>query len=417
MRTALYTLLAVLIVLLSAPELQAQQSDYAVKKSFEERYQRIKNRIDSTSSISELDSLKAQIVLFESDFTPRSKFLDKALYPETFGSKISDLQTHQVLTYDRVYLIQTRGIVITQLEAKIALLTGRLDTLTEERDGLFQELQESRKSVASLRETVKRLSANLQAKDKLIFALIDSIFLPYDKNINQVSDVQKDAISRRLEKANIVARIYEVARDNVKFLEMTQLQPKDYGNLIDQAHQFSNRWSGIRDKVNAVYAAGEAAGTKGAGGTGGKSVPPGNYLDSLLMVWNARLQTTYWSGLAQEFTNKGVAVKPFIDARSFSASIRSYVDSAKATGFDATIFVNEVWKDRIDKEWRESLTKDAMLGKAEYAALDKLVSELSEQKITGKFLLYIAIVLAIVFLGWWFLVRKPKQQPPAQTQQ
>ena len=113
---------------------------------------------------------------------------------------------------------------------------------------------------------------------------------------------------------------------------------------------------------------------------------------------------------------KGTRLQPFTDGRSFSASIRNYVDSAKARGEDPTSFVNDVWRARIDKEWREALSHESMLGATEYAALDKYVSTLSEERFDLKFVLYMAIVVVLVALVVWRFRRKPKALTPETSE-
>jgi hypothetical protein len=316
-------------------------------------------------------------------------------------------------------------VKLSELEARITSLTVRLDSLTAQRDQLFGELQESRKSLAALREAVKRLSANLQAKDKLIFALVDSIFLPYGKDLHQVVDVQKEAIGQRLEKANVVTRVYEIAADNVKFLEVTQLQGKDFGNLIDQYQSFQTRWAGLKDKMAAVAATSAvvppppSAARKGAQGTpagakGAKDVKTAatsaaaqaGHVDSVLTEWRAKLTATFWESLQKEFATAGVAVAPFTDGPSFSSSIRNYVATLKSGNQDPAPFVENVWKARIDKEWREALSKESMLGKTEYAALDKLVSELTKETIDLKLVLYAAGVILLIAAVWFLFFKK-----------
>jgi hypothetical protein len=99
--------------------------------------------------------------------------------------------------------------------------------------------------------------------------------------------------------------------------------------------------------------------------------------------------------------------------------VRTYVDNLKKDDQDPSAFVNELWKGRIDREWREALSKESMLGKTEYAALDKLVSELSQGKVDQKFILYSLLVVLLVAAAWWFFVRKPKPKPapPGQPEQ
>ncbi|HTY58149.1 MAG TPA: LPXTG cell wall anchor domain-containing protein [Bacteroidota bacterium] len=415
---------------LSAP---AQQSDYALKSDFEARYRQIEARLDSASTTEEIDSLKGEIGRLESDYAAHQQFLDKALYPLTFGESIVKLRSLQVLTYDRVYLIRTQGLKLSDLEARINSLTTRLDSLTAQRDQLFGELQESKKSLSALREAVRRLTANLGAKDRLIFAIVDSIFLPYGKDLHQVADVQKEAIGQRLEKANVVTRVYEIAADNVKFLDVTQLQGRDYGNLIEQYEAFTGRWAALRQKMTDVAATDvtlpAAAPGKGSSKTPGvrgsaresrgaseTAAAQAGHVDSVLAEWHTKLNAGFWGGLRREFTQAGITVAPFSDGPSFSSSIRAYVASLTASKQDPQPFVEALWKQKIDREWRDGLTKDAMLGKTEYAALDKIVSELSRDTIDTTFILYIAGILLIAAAIWFFVFRKKKPAQPAPAE-
>ncbi len=414
-------LVPVLLSFFTAQASFPQESDYDVKVNFEEACKTLKVSMDSARTTASLDSLKAAIDSVEAEFSPREKFLDKAEYPETFASKIADLRNLMMLTYDRVYLIQNQGIRIEELEGRIILLTARIDSLSADRDRLFAELKESKASLSRMREAIRKLTATMQAKDRLIFALIDSIFIPYDKNVNQITDVQKEAIAARLLKANVAARVYDIAADNVKFLETTQLQPRDFANLIEQHEQFSNKWNGLREKINAVsYAmetstarAGQPGRVKGKAAASAQPVSQ-THVDSVLGDWDAKLASSFWSELYKDITGKGIKIQPFTDGRSFSASIQAYVDSLKAKGEDPTPFVNDVWKERIDKDWREALSHESMLGKTEYASLDKYVSTLSEGRFNLKFVAYMLIVVILVALLVWQFRRKPKPLTPTQ---
>jgi len=253
---------------------------------------------------------------------------------------------------------------------------------------------------------VRRLQANIAAKDRLIFALVDTIFMPYDRNLNQLSEVQRAAVNQKLENANVITRVNEIAADNMRFLQTTELQGKDFANLIDQYHQFRGRWAGLRDKIEGMYLASKGIGGSKRVGTLGPPAPqvsPAAQVDSAVAEWNTRLRQAFWTAVEREFAAKGVAVVPFTDAPSFSSSIRTYVQAAKAEGADARVFVDDIWKARIDKEWRDALSREGMLGKEEYAALDKLVSELHQEKLDMKFVLYVGALFMLVLALWWFL--------------
>lgn len=267
---------------------------------------------------------------------------------------------------------------------------------------------------------MRRLSANLDAKDKLIFAMTDSIFLPYGKDLNQASEMQKEAVGKRLGQANVLTRVNEIATDNIRFLESTQLQPKDYANLIDQQEQFSTKWNGLREKMVAVALppsarpAATAKTKKGVPVVTTATPQPGAQVDSVVNAWNLKLQESLMSSIEKEFSANGITLQPFNDAKTFSQSVRAYIATLKTSGQDPTVFVDKVWKERIDKEWREVLSKESMLGKAEYAALDQLVSELHAEQVGGHFYLYVVLILALIAAIWWFFFRKPKARKAEQ---
>jgi len=207
--------------------------------------------------------------------------------------------------------------------------------------------------------------------------------------------------------------------------------------MFDQLAQFKTKWDGLREKLNAVAQTSDAALTEQTPvptptpGKPGKTKPgtqavdtagaaarraqlehPGAYVDSALSQWEAGLAGSFWSGLAREFSSKGVALRTFTDGSSFSAAVSAYVDSAKADGRDASVFVKDVWKEKVDKEWRDVLEREEVLGKTQYASLDKMVSEIGEKRFDTKFLLYIVLAAAAALLIYWVFGRKPKQVLP-----
>ena len=407
-----------LAALLMVQPALAQQSDFAVKKSFEERTAAVKARIESAVSIGQLDSLTSELDGIDRDFAPHAEFLDKALFPESFASKMNDLRSLHARMLEKNRIIQSQDVQIGEMETAIESLTYRLDTLTVQRDLLFTELQQNKANVAALRETVRRLQNNLALKDKLLFTLVDSLFMPYGKDLAQVNDVQRDALATKIEKTGVITRVYDIAADNVRFLEATSLQGKDFANLIDHYQQFNGRWRGLSEKMHAVYLSSqEAQQTAAARRRAGAGTPPSALtaptaqVDSLMTEWYMRLRSVFWSTLEKEFSTKGIVLPPFGDGPGFSTSIRTYVETLKSSGDDPAVFVEEVWKMRIDREWRDALSRDGMLGKEEYAALDRIVGELAESKFDMKFVLYIGIIALAALVLWWLLARKPK--PPA----
>ncbi|MGA9118150.1 MAG: hypothetical protein WB699_02190, partial [Bacteroidota bacterium] len=290
----------------------AQESDYDVLQSFEKRSTALQAAMDSATTPQALDALKTQIDALALDFQANRDFLDKALTPDTFEGRIAALRQQYTIAYERTSTIQTQGVRIVELETTIALINSRIDTLTGERNQLFSDLQEEKRNVTSLRETVKRLTANLQANDRLLFSLVDSIFLPYDRNMQGTTDVEKERIAGSVQQANIMTRVYGVAVDNVRFLTNTQLQPKDYASLLDQYQAFRARWSGLSEKMKDVVAATARveSGKKSSKKSAVVLPQEGSYVqvDSVMNVWNEKLMHDFWISIEREFTSKGINI-------------------------------------------------------------------------------------------------------------
>ena len=408
------TLVTVLgIMLFVSPGIQGQTSDFQVKKKFEGEVEAIRTAIDSAETIGRLDSLRQRIDFLEAEYSGRRMFLDRALYPKTYDGLVQELRTAHQVAHDRVTTIESQGSRIAEIEGTLGGMVGSLDSLREERTKLFGELQSMRKSNQQLQATLKRLNTTLQARDKLIFALVDSVFVPYSGNIQES---QVEGLGKTLDRVDVVGRIADVAADNMRFVEATQLEGKDFGSVLDQYQTFRNRWNGLRDMINEAYARVEAARRRTA--AAGKETPniqetlevPSARVDSVMAAWNRRVNDAIWAGVAKEFNARSIYLAPFSDGASFSESIRAYVDTLKTKQADATVFV-DVWRDRIDKEWRDALTREVVLGRAEYADLDKAVSELGGKKFDGTI---IAILIGIVVVaggGWWLLNRRTKEEP------
>jgi hypothetical protein len=410
-------ILAAALFVLGAPA-ASQESDFEVKQQFEGRVQSLRTAVDQAASVTALDSLAVSIGELESGYRPRSAFLDKALYPETFASTIDGLKAMHAVAYERVSTIQMQGARILDLETRLAVMVGGIDSLRRERDRLFAELRASKQSNQQLQATIRQLTQSLQARDRLVFALLDSIFVPYQGAGRTTGDTQLENMGQKLQQTSAVARVADVASDNVRFLDVTALEPKSFASAMDQYDRFAKRWQAFRPDIVEASKARAAAITRatGGGGTGGTTTTPavipdpGTGVDSLLGLWKATLDGAIWRSVAGEFAAKSIYLPPFHDGATFTAAVRSYVDSAKASGKDASAFVNDVWKERVDKEWREVLSRPEVLGKEQYAALDASVSELAKKPFDATIILVLALIALAVGAVWYILSRRGRTQ-------
>lgn len=401
-------------LLLGAAAGPAQESDFELKQKFESTVRSLRTALDTATSVTSLDRTLDSINALAAGYKPHEAFFDKALVPETYASTIAGLRNGYAVAYDRVATIQAQEGRIIDLESRLALLVGDIDSLRRERDRLFGELRASRQSNQQLQATIRQLNQSLQTRDRLVFALLDSIFVPYQGAGHTTGDTQLENQGQKLQQTSAVARVAEVASDNVRFLGVSALEPKSFASAADQYDRFAKRWQAFRPDIVAASTAARTAALAKAAGTGSaQSVPPpavdpGVRVDSLLGLWKSTLDGAIWRGVAGEFAAKSIYLPPFHDGPSFAAAVRAYVDSAKASGKDASVFVNEVWKERIDKEWRDVLTRGDVLGREQYAALDASVSELGKKPFDMTIMLVLGLILLAVAAVWYVLSRRSR---------
>ncbi len=414
MRTHRLTILVASLLLMTVAA-TAQQSDYEIKERFLSMYESLKRDIDSARTQQQMAQIPNRIRGLESEFTEHKTLINGALYPSTFTGMIADLRDQHNLALNKNTTIESQQVRIVQLEGQVSSLASQLDKLNIERTDLLTQLKSANLTTAQQKDLLRRLNDNLSAKDVLVNALVDSIFLPFGKNLDELTEGQRSNLGRKLQNASVIDRIQEIANDNVSFLNSTKLEAKDYGLLLSQYDQFKNRWNGLKDKLNAAVRSSALAEAKKNRGKADVPENPGAGVDAAIADWREKLDASFWAGLMDEFTSRGVQIAPFKDPGSFSASVRFYVDSVQKSQADASTFVNEVWIQRVDKDWRSALESESMLGRLEYASLDRAVSQLHKEKFDWKIIFYIVNVLAIVAVVWWFLTRKPKTKPAVQT--
>ncbi len=387
-----FAILSAIAAALTCSALLAQDSDFLYKEEFLQKAKTLDNAIVNAASTQELDSLRLVINTIEAQYSRRKDFLDKALHPESFASSVKSLRDHLEDAISKVFVIQTQSSKIANLESDLALLIDQIDSLNVERTKAFNDLRAAQRSNSSLKEAVNRLKATLLAKDNLIFAMIDSIFLPFESGLLQGGDVAPTELRRKLEESNALSRVYEIANDNLRFVEVMKLQGKDFVPMVDQYSKFRKRWSVLQDKIaEASLVDGRGGGTKST-----RIKLQQVAVDSVITEWNKALMSSLWKGIMAEFTAKGIMIPPFDNGATFKASIQQYLESARIKGSDETVFVEEVWKERIDKEWRSTLVQESVMGAATYAQLDLAVSEFAVKTLNWKTAGAIALVFVIV---------------------
>jgi hypothetical protein len=323
MRTAqsIIVLLTIAAVSLTA----RQKSDRAIVDKFEKTVKVLYRAADSAKTVQECADINTSIDELQKEFADHKILLDRSLYPDDYSKSIANLKGRLLIRQKDLGVIETQITRIVELESQVRELSGKILNLTQENERLMGTVKtlstsytlsnEADKAIFdSLNTTINKLRLNLKERDNLIFALVDSLFMQYDKSVASMSDVEKQGISGKLERRNVLTEIKKSITDNLRFLESTNLTPNDYSEIARQHQRFASQWKGLGPKLTSIYL------------TGKQKKNEVTVVDSLLSTWSAQVDLGIWKSLASLLEKCKIQLKPFSNGTEFTANFLDFID-------------------------------------------------------------------------------------------
>jgi len=367
MRTAqnIIVLLTIAAVSLTA----RQKSDRAIVDKFEKTVKVLYRAADSAKTVQECADINTSIDELQKEFADHKILLDRSLYPDDYLKSIANLKGHLLIRQKDLGVIETQITRIVELESQVRELSGKILNLTQENERLMGTVKTLSTSYAlsnaadnslfdSLNTTINKLRLNLKERDNLIFALVDSLFMQYDKSVVSMSDVEKQGISGKLERRNVLTEIKKSIADNVRFLESTNLTPSDYSEIVRQHQRFVSQWKGLGPKLTSIN------------WTGKQKKNEVTVVDSLLSTWSAQVDLGIWRSLASLLKKGNIQLKPFSNGSDFTSNFLEYVDTeiknVKQEAEDVrakryNTFNDLVWKTDLKPLWLPVLVESGKI--------------------------------------------------------
>ena len=416
MRTAqnIIVLLTIAAVSLTA----RQKSDRAIVDKFEKTVKELSRAADSAKTVQDCADINASIDELEKEFVPHKPLLDRALYPDDYTKTITNLKGRLLVRQKDLGIIETQFTRIVELESQVRELSGKISNLTQENDRLMGTVKTLATSYAlgkeadkalfdSLNTVIAKLHQNLRERDNLIFALVDSLFMQYDKNVASMSDVEKQGVSGKLERRNVLANIKKSITDNLGFLESTNLTPNDYAEITRQHQRFTSQWKGLGPKLASIYLNGKQKKNEVA------------LIDSMLSTWSARVEISTWKALTALMNKGGIQLKPFSNGTEFTANFLEFVDAeiknvkqepedVRAKRYNT--FNDMVWKTDVKPIWLPVLVESGKITVDQKTEIENRFKFWQDAITPVSPIVYglIVILLAIVL---WSLSRYIRKKP------
>ncbi len=389
---------------------QSTQSDYAIQKEFKKQYENYKTKIEKVSSTENMQALIDSIKVFEEEYSQYDELLNKALYPETYSNKMDELKESSVMAKKRLNTIEQQTQKLEELETQLASYEENLDNLDQRTDSLKQALQKSVQSESELSSMLREYRQNLQKRDDLILAFIDSMIVTYQEmDLQALQDLENiESKGARLDSdGNALAMIRNISAENLNILEENadKLRLEDFMRMAQVQQQFEKMWSRLGDKIQEVY-------------SGENPEKLASDIDQNIDQWNKKLRTRIFASLRDSLAENEINVEGFATSEEFYNSINSYLDrkiKQSKENQSEEEYTNykkfqQFWN-QMELQWSESLVDASIVSKGQMATISQKVNTWSEnaQPRSNNFLVYLlgASVLLAVALGV-MLIREKK---------
>lgn len=407
------------------PSVSAQEkSDLEVIQSFKQKLNDINKSMEKASTVQECVDISSRIDDLEKEYADNVKLLDQALYPDGYKGRITNVRTQLRMSQEKLGVIETQFARITDLEAQVKSLTGKVDSLTGENANLLAQVnrmgEEAKGAAAgavstkalidSLKNVINKLRNNIKERDQMIFALVDSLFMQYDKSVASMKDVEKQSLAGRLERRNVFTNMKKSIQDNMAFLQTTQLSSKDLVEMINEQKRFSSQWKAFGGKLQGLYEPGK----KGANEV--------KEVQSLLDEWGQRVDATFWHGLNLAFQEHGLAVKSFNSGIEFKTNLLDFIDTqikdAGAGKKDESFktyesFYDSLWVLQLKPSWIPLLVDSGKISDADRQEIESGVANWGSAVSPSRVWIYVLLIVVLLVVGYFLFMRKKTPVPPA----
>ncbi len=391
------------------------RSDRAIVDAFEETVKVVSEMIDKAQTAQECAEINTMIEQLEKENLQYKELLDKALYPDNFAATFVNLRGKLLIRQNDLGIIQAQYERIVELELQIRELAAQVDSLSQQNEHLIKTIKVLAASgsqnavlLDSLNRLVVILRKNLHERDKLIFAMVDSLFLQFDKNVSAMTDIEKQRIYGKFEQRNVLSNIKRAIVNNIQFLEATTLSPSDYLDITRQQAIFESQWKAFGPQIAAIYVSAK------------KKKTEITTVDSLLTTWSSKVQSGMWNSIASLCTDNGFPLPPFTNGTEFYMSLVSYIDDEiKNTKQDPedvrarryNDFRDKIWVSSLKSQWLPLLVETGHLSTEQKATIETKMEEWKKSITPTSWIVYALIVtFLIIFVVALFAFRKKKDE-------
>ncbi len=402
MKNSILLLLSVVLFTFSTAQ---DRSNSEVKLDFEQEYKALLKTISEAATTDEIALVGEKVDTFETAYTPHREFLNKALYPDDFDVSIQKLRAQFVYSEQKIKAIGESAKRIAELEVQVTSLTEQVNTLNGENASLLAQLKSATAERDSLKNIVTTLRNNIAKRDKAIFALVDSLFMQYDKNMQPTGDVRQQQQSK-LERSNVLSNIKRAAADNIEFLSSTLLTGSDVAKLYGEQRKFESSWNGVKKLLGDAYLSNKEK---------AREIP---VIDTMISEWRMKVDESFWKSLNNLFSSAKLNVAPIMSGSEIHPNLARFIDDqinsteAKSDSDPYATYeaFEKLWTEELKPVWIPVMKENSMITDNQVADLDTKVQLWYSKVKPSNWLMYTLIVIIILAFAY-ILYGRMKTKP------
>ncbi len=389
-----------LILLVFTNQLFAQ-SDYDLVNSFKQKYNQLEEAITKAKNLEELNSIVADIDRFRNEYVEQKALLDKSLYPGNFDKTFERLNISFVIrnqNFTTIDILQTENL---ELKEQVTLLNKRnAELMNKIQEYEYTDKKDVNKA-AELDALVKELRRSLRKRDELIVSIVDSLLPMMEQT--QLSSQEMNSIYIEAERNNVLSNVKHSLLDNIRFIELTSLEPGDLTEIKKQQNKFVEFWQGAGTKLVDIYAGKN------------KKNKEIKEIDSLFSIWNFTLEQEAWRNIREEFAYNNINLIEFTNSEEFANVLTSFIDEAiKNIGVKSpaesnltySSFSDSTWFKVISPNWIPFLIDNKMLEANQERNVEIKISDWKGRLTPSSFGWMYVLVAVIAVAGLGYMNRK-----------
>ena len=393
----LYSVLILMLAMVAGSvSVNAQTSDYQVKKNFEEKYANLKASISEAMTVKEIDSLRTEIEDFALNNEKHEKLLDNALYPESYESSIDELQERARAAEHKLLIIENQNEKLAQLSNELSSYKSEITNLNQRTDSLRTAILASEESESNLSNLVERYRKSMEERDEFVLNMIDSLFITYkDMRGKALAEFTEENETRALqEEDNPLEVIESVIEENIQILKSDDgsLQTEDYLRMYVVQNRFSEVWNQIGGDLTRIYAGNNAGQWK-------------NNIEDKLSDWKASASKNMWDSMDHYLEENHVDLGAFDSNESFYNSIEKFVSNATDSSREKVITDEnyadfeafyDFWNGKIKKDWGKFVQEGEVLTMNQISTIDTEIMTWRDEAKPKSFLIPILFGLSLL---------------------